>query len=157
MIAGNRGTGMQGAVLSPEGALAAARPRLLEPGLRRLEPGIEHYRVRGGGSVTFLLEPGDRLTLRDLEGRQACELVVFGSDGRPDLAALDAKADGPATGLQAILVQPDEDAAAVRAALARRGIDPARAEALRLFGGESRPGAEVELTTRRAATCIVAA
>jgi aminomethyltransferase len=161
MIFATRRAAWHGTRLSPDGALAAARPRLLEPGLRRLEPGIEHYRVRGGGSTTFLLEPGDRLTIRDLEGRQACELVLFGGDGRPDPAALDAKADakadGPAEGLLAILARPDEDAAAVLAALRRRGIDPAKAQALRLFGGESLPGAEARFTAQRAATCIIAA
>ena len=47
--------------------------RLLEPGLLFLEPGIERYRVKGGGSTTVLLNAGDEVTIIDLEGQQPCE------------------------------------------------------------------------------------
>lgn len=143
--------------MSPDGARAAARPRLLEPGLRRLEPGIEHYRVRGGGSTTFTLEAGDRLTIRDLEGRQPGELAVFDAEGRPDPAALGTRGNGEALGLKAILGAPDEDARAVAQALRRRNIDPGRALAIHLFGRETEPGSAVAFTARRPALCVLAA
>ena len=142
---------------SPDTGLATGRPRLLEPGLRRLEPGIEHYRVCGGGTVTFTLEAGDRLTLRDLEGRQACELIAFDDTGRADPAALGASDDGPAEGLQTILARPDEDALAVVTALRRLGIDPGNARATRLFGGETPPGADAAFQAQRTLVCVIAA
>ena len=56
---------MQETVLSPP------RPSLvLQPGLRTFAPGMERYRVRGGGSVVVRVAPGDKVSLRDLEGCQ---------------------------------------------------------------------------------------
>ena len=53
----------------------AVRPRLLEPGLRLLPPGVERYVVRGNGVTVFELFAGDRLEIVDPEGRQAAEVV----------------------------------------------------------------------------------
>ncbi len=134
---------------------ATSRPRLREPGLLRVEPGSERYRVRGGGAVVLALAAGDRLTVTDLEGRQRCELAAFGPDGRPDAAALGARADGTSTALAALLAG-DQDARAA-AALRRRGIDPAGAPALGLFGGDTRPGDRESFTAQRDVVCLVAA
>ena len=62
---------------------AAARPRLLVPGLVPRDPGRERHRVRRGSATAILLEPDDRLTIRDLDGGQRAELTVlgFGTDG----------------------------------------------------------------------------
>src|SRR5262245_28785098 len=46
----------------------AARPRLMEPGLPRMEPGVERYRIAGGGAVVLPLHGGDRLDIIDVEG-----------------------------------------------------------------------------------------
>jgi glycine cleavage system aminomethyltransferase T len=56
---------------------AGARPRLREPGLAGFAPGTERYRVAGGASLVVALQPGDRLTVTDIEGRQPCEVVAF--------------------------------------------------------------------------------
>jgi aminomethyltransferase len=78
----------------------ATRPRLIEPGLPRLQPGVERYRVPGGGAVVLALFAGDRLELTDVEGRQRAELAVFTPAGREDSAAL-GRAAGPALGIVA--------------------------------------------------------
>ncbi|MFO1122551.1 MAG: DUF1989 domain-containing protein [Hyphomicrobiales bacterium] len=65
--------------------LAAPRPSvILRPGLRSMSPGTERYLVRGGGSVSLRVLPGDRISVKDLEGLQPCEIVATGSDGRAD-------------------------------------------------------------------------
>ncbi|MFQ5985319.1 MAG: aminomethyltransferase, partial [Alphaproteobacteria bacterium] len=132
---------------------AGARPRLLEPGLPRLDPGLERYRVRGGGSAVIALAAGDRITITDVEGRQRAELLVFSPEGREDAAALGLKADGPAEGLKA----GGAGAAALEGRLKARGIHLETARAVHLFGLESRAGDEVNLAVERDAVCVVAA
>ncbi|HSJ97026.1 MAG TPA: aminomethyltransferase, partial [Myxococcota bacterium] len=125
------------------------RPKVLEPGLAALEPGVERYVVRGGGAIAIALEPGDKLEIVDLEGRQPAELVLFSPAGREDAGALGARAAHEPTGLQRILSEPGEHAKRVRAALERRGLDLGRARAVRLFGDDSPPGEEARFCAER--------
>ena len=53
----------------------ASRPRLLVPGLVPVDPSRETYRVTPGGTTIVALEPGDRLTVRDIQGGQRAVLV----------------------------------------------------------------------------------
>lgn len=116
---------------------------ILRPGLPALPPGVERYRIAGGGGVVVALEAGDRIALRDVEGGQACEIAVAALGGRFDLGLIGAKPYGPAAGLQAILRSGGEIARRLAASLARRGIDLSGAQATRVFGGDSRPGETV--------------
>ena len=74
----------------PGGVHSVARPRLLEPGLRRLEPGIEHYRVRGGGSTTQpVTQVGDkRLGRVDGTGMRNVAVQPRFGQGLPILAPI---------------------------------------------------------------------
>jgi aminomethyltransferase len=117
------------------GVAAAERTRLREPGLLRLEPGTERYRVRGGGATAVALSAGDCITITDLEGCQRCELLVLSREGGEDAAALGVRADGPAEGLAAVLSSKSEDDRAVIASLGRFGINALNARAVQLFGG----------------------
>ena len=92
----------------------AERPRLLEPGLPRFEPGVERYRVAGGGAVVLALSAGDRLTLIDLEGRQRAEVAAFGPVGVEDPDALGLSMNGPAEGISRLLAGADEAATGYR-------------------------------------------
>jgi len=51
------------------------RPRFREPGLPRLDPGIERYRLPGQGGLILHLSAGDRVEVVDREGRQACAVA----------------------------------------------------------------------------------
>ena len=77
--------------------------RLLQPGLRTLPPGMERYRVRGGGAVVVKLEPGDQLNVVDPEGGQPCEIAAFDLSGAEATELLGQAASGPALGMAAIL------------------------------------------------------
>ncbi len=138
--------------------LRATHPR--EPGLWWSQPGVERHRVPGGGAVVVRLGPGDRLRVRDPEGRQTGELVLFAPDGRPDPGALGsagARRAVPAEGLKAILAGGGELASAALAGLVRRGIEPAAAQALRLFAPDGQPGEEESFAVERETLCVLAA
>jgi aminomethyltransferase len=125
--------------------------------MRSLAPGEERYRVPGGGAIAVPIHAGDRLRLVDVEGMQACELVAADVAGAIDPAILGARGSGDANGLKQILSGTSESARSVRAGLERRRVDFARARAVMLFGGESRPGESAEFTVARDGLLIVAA
>lgn len=137
--------------------MLAQGPRLLEPGLLKLPPGTERYRIIGGGAIAVLIEAGDTLEIIDPEGRQRCEVSVFGQDGRSDVGLLGGRDARPALGTAALLASEREDARAVTAALKRRGVEPGAAAALHLFEGDSAPGERSVLTAQADGVCIVAA
>lgn len=113
--------------------------------------------MRGGGAVVIALEPDDRLTVIDREGRQPCEIVVFGPKGRGDAGALGARATAKAKGLAALLTGGGDAAAKLLAGLERHGVDPGGARAIALFGKESRAGEEASFRAQRQAVCVIAA
>lgn len=109
--------------------------------------------VTGGSSAMVLLEPGDRLTITDLEGLQPIDLFVFDAAGGEVPGALGLSTTIPALGGFSGLL----DGAAVRHAAAARGIDPARVTGLSLGEPSPVPGAARTLTAERSVLCVVAA
>ncbi|MEM7045781.1 MAG: DUF1989 domain-containing protein, partial [Pseudomonadota bacterium] len=137
--------------------VSPTRPKVIEPGMPALDPGVERYQVKGDGAIVIALEPGDRLEITDVEGRQPGELVVFGADGKGDAGALGAKATRAPKGTQTILSNQRHDAVRVRTGLERRGLDLGRIKAVPLFGPNSLAGATVEFIASRAVFCVIAA
>ncbi|MEC8981183.1 MAG: DUF1989 domain-containing protein, partial [SAR324 cluster bacterium] len=133
-------------------------PRLLEPGLRSYLPyGMERYQVPAMGTIVVTLTPDDTLTIRDPEGRQCGELVVFGEGGREDAESLGTKASKDASGLKNILNRKSISANKVKAALKRRGLNVSKMKAVPLFSEESLPEEEVTFKASRELTCVIAA
>ncbi len=131
----------------------ADRPRLIEPGLPRFEPGTERYRVAGGGALVVGLAAGDRLTLVDPEGGQRAEVAAFAGDGREDFAALGLSASGRAVGINRLLAGDDEASRLIGAALRAKGL-PGRIErAADIFQHDSRAGESFSATAVR--DCIL--
>ena len=135
----------------------ARRGPVLVPGLPVLPPDVERHPVPGGGTRTVTLDAGDEVTLIDREGRQLCELVVFDAAGRSDPAVIGASGTGVPSGTQAILDSDDPSALRVQAALSARGCDFGRADAVRLFGGESRAGESASFVATAPATLVASA
>jgi len=141
--------------------------RLLLPGLLAREPGLESYRVRPGGVTAVRMEPGDRLTVIDPQGRQPAEVSVISDNGGGgsggDGTALGIMADAPATLVRALVTkEPDGRksrtvADPVLAALTDRRVDARDLRALRLFGDRSPAGGRETFTASAAATVLVAA
>src|SRR5262245_22734185 len=135
----------------------AERPRLLQPGLPAVEPGVERYRVRGGGATVVSLKAGDELTVVDVEGRQRCELTFLLPGGGDGAAAMGVRADGPARGLAALARGADDEGAVILAALAARGLDPEGASAVVLFNPWSPPGESVTMLAGDDVVCLAVA
>ena len=126
--------------------LTPERPRLVLPGLLPADPALERYRIHPGAVTAVELEPGDVLTVVDVEGRQRGELTVLAGGGE-DYGALGVTADTVATVLRSTVLGP----------LVGRGLDPRQARAVALFGEWSPPGARAEFAAQRALTAVVAA
>ncbi len=150
-------------------AIVLEQPRVLVPGLLMVEPGVERYRVTGGGATVLALAAGDELEVVDPEGRQRCELVAFDTDGRSDPGLLrPARAGGngsspaPAGEPAALDILSAElrDARRVRAGLERAGIDLTAVRAarpLRLLDGDTPPGTHARVVAQVDVACVVAA
>jgi aminomethyltransferase len=153
-------------------AASAARPRLVLPGLLPADPRLERYLVHPDAVTALELCAGDEITVIDPEGRQRGELTVL-TGGAEDCRAVGASADSAATVLRA-LAGSGSGLASGRAArggavpailsgttvvreLAARGLDPAAARAVGLFGEWSPAGASASFLAQRSVTCIVAA
>ncbi len=117
---------------------AAPRLRFREPGLPRLDPGIERYRLAGLGGLILHLFAGDRVEIIDREGRQACAVAAFGADGKPALEALGLKADGDAAGINRLLQGEGENGAEIARALRARDIPLGIERAAVVLGGDGR-------------------
>jgi aminomethyltransferase len=131
--------------------LGAERPRLILPGLIPADPGLERYRVHPGAVTAVELDAGDEIIVIDAEGRQRGELTVL-ARGTEDYLALGTSADGAATVLRALAGSPD-----VIGELSERGLDPAAARAVALFGEWSPAGASACFAADQPVTAIVAA
>ncbi|MGI8721472.1 MAG: DUF1989 domain-containing protein [Geodermatophilaceae bacterium] len=130
------------------------------------DPGLESYRVRPGGVTALRMEPGDRLTVIDSQGRQPAEVSVIsenGDGGSGDGGALGIIADAPATLVRALATnvptgrERGTGTDPVLAALTDRRVDARDMRALRLFGNWSPAGSRESFTASSAATVLVAA
>jgi aminomethyltransferase len=130
---------------------------IYRPDMPAWQPGIERYRVRGGGSMVVPVYAGDRFTVTDIEGEQVCEVAFCDEQGVFDCAAFGAPPDGRGEGLLEILKGDSESAVRLRRSLQRRGVDPAKAETLRIFGAGSAAGARAELSVARDGLLLVVA
>ncbi len=134
--------------------------RILTPRDLERHHGRERHVVPGGGALMLRLGVGDRLTVVNDEGGQIAELIAATQDGRIDAALLGQAPNSGAEGLKAMLALGDaagEGLARLRRGIAAKGIDLARAGAIRLFAPDTRPGARAELTALDSGWLILAA
>jgi aminomethyltransferase len=134
-----------------------AWPKVFVSGRPSLEPGIERYILKGGGTAVFELDKGDRIQLNPLEGGQGVEIAAFGAGGKDDLHALGLKGKAKAAGIQRALDNDDEDATRVRFGLFRRGLDIGRVTAANVFGPDSPPRDKVSLQAERSVVAVLGA
>ncbi len=123
-----------------------------------LPSNVERYGVPGAGAIVIPISEGDRITIRNDEGGQRCEVVAAGTDGAISARLLGLAGQGGAEGVMALLSSGEESLSKLRAGLERRGIDLARAgrEALHLFGADTPAGTEETLTASGSGHVIIA-
>jgi len=134
--------------------------RILTPANLERQRGRERYVVPGGGAVMLQLGQGDQLTLINDEGGQLAELIAAARDGRIDAAILGQASNSDAAGLKAMLALGNaagNGLGRLHKGIAERGIDLAKAGALRVFAPDTAPGARVDLTALDDGWLIVAA
>jgi aminomethyltransferase len=135
-------------------AIAITADPLLVGGLLCRDPTLETYLVRPGGVTVVELEGDDRARIVDRHGGQVAEVTAVG-------APLGSAPDAVATVLRGLAGNLSGDRSgergAVAAALCARGVDLHEARCVRLFGAQSAPRSEVELTAAGATALIVAA
>ena len=134
--------------------------RILTPRDLERHHGRERHVIPGGGALMLRLGAGDRLTVVNDEGGQIAELVATTTEGRIDAAILGQAANSGAEGLKAMLALGDaagEGLARLRRGIAGKGIDLARAGALRVFAPDTSPGARAEFTALDDGWLILAA
>jgi aminomethyltransferase len=124
-------------------------------GLKPEDPFLETYLVRPGGAVVLALGPEERIAVIDKDGGQVAELTVLNAAGQDDAAALGATADAPATVIRDAL--SSRDGSLLVDELGARGLDPGEANAIRLFGEWSPPGASQAFRADRAVTVVIGA
>ena len=119
----------------PEVIPGPPRPSaIITPGRFSLPAGTERYTVPGGGALLVDVDAGDKVTVANAEGGQACELVALDKGGRSDSGILGVAGNSNAAGLKALLLSGEESLRQFRLKIERRGINLAGAEALRFFG-----------------------
>ena len=138
-------------------AVLAKRPKIIVPGAPTLEPGVERYVLKGGGTGVYALDRDDTLEVALLEGSQTVEIVAFAPSGKSDLAALGLKGRAKPTGIQKILAGESEDAARVRFGLFRRNLDIGRAQAAKVFGPDAPAGEMLRLKAGRGVVVVLGA
>jgi len=142
----------------PEVKAGPPRPSaIIMPGQFSLPMGTERYVVPGGGALLVDVEPGDRITVSNTEGGQACELVALGPDGKSDPGVLNVAGNSNAAGLKALLLSGEESLGQFRTKIERRGINLGGAQAVRFFGEATPAGTEESFVVQRAGSLIVAA
>ena len=134
---------------------------VLVPGIPVLAANTERFPVPPTGSRAVELRAGDEFAVVDDEGKQRAEIVFFTPDGRSDTGVFNSTSAKVsrhvATGLQSVLDSDDASAKRVRNALAQSGFDIGAANAVSVFGPESRSGDTAEFVADRDGLLIVCA
>ena len=133
------------------------RGGVLIPGLRVLPEDVERYPLPALGSLALDIDEGDEISVLDPEGLQPAELVFFDGDGKSQAAMIGGQAIGEPTGLQALLLEGDASAQAMREILSKKGFDLGKAEAARVFADGSRAGDMETFNAAKDGTLVVAA
>lgn len=119
--------------------------------------GMERYEVPGGGALMVEIDQGDRITVTNAEGGQVAELLAADRSGAIDPTLLGVQGDCEGEGLKALITAGGPGMGKLRAGLMRRGIDLARAKALRIFAAETPAKSEAAFTADRPGYLVLAA
>jgi aminomethyltransferase len=135
--------------MSPTILTSPARPKLFVAGIATLEPGVERYVLKAGGTAGFELERGDLIEVSALEGGQLVEVAAFNARGKSDVEGLGLRGTQPPVGIQRCLEADTEDASRVRFGLYRRGLDLGRVKSAHILGPDATRSEVISLQVKR--------
>ncbi len=133
-----------------------ARDRVIWPGWPTLPANTERYSIPGAGSVSVSLEAGDKITIKDVEGSQSCELIVFDQNWKADTGILNTKATGNGEALRTIM-KASGGKASVAHVIKQHNVDTHNLCSTSLFGPDSHAGDTGEFITEKSGMLIVMA
>ncbi|MEP6566411.1 MAG: DUF1989 domain-containing protein, partial [Mesorhizobium sp.] len=140
--------------------IAAGPPRpslILRPGQIALPTGMERYTIQGNGAVLIDVKAGDTVTVRNVEGGQACELLAWDKTGATDPGILGENSNSNAAGIKALLADGDDSLASLRRGLERRQVQLDQAKGVRVFGATTPAGTEQGFAVARNGAMMIAA
>jgi len=135
-----------------------AKSGVMLPGSLKLESGTERYPVNANGMIVVDLRPGDLIEVIDPQGKQACELGLFNSDGKCQPTALSIHGSHTIdSNIPHMLAVPEESSISVKAGLMRRNIQIDSMQSLLVMDGDTPAEHLVSATAEEPLTCIIAA
>ncbi len=123
------------------------------PGLRTLPPGVERYFVKGGGLSVIEVSSEDEVEIINDEGKQICELVVFNSKGKSDLAILNMKENGNADFSKKIISKDEK----ISKLFNKKEIDLNKAKSSIIFDEDCLMGEKILMKSKDQCLLIIAA
>ncbi|MGB1361449.1 MAG: DUF1989 domain-containing protein [Alphaproteobacteria bacterium] len=121
--------------------------------------GIEYHTIAGGGVQLVELDAGDKIVMRDPEGMQYGEILVWDEQGRPNIKLL-GESKGTDASATKIIFKMNENSSSfkfVQAGLLRRKINLNDSEAIGVFGKSSPMDSVVEFTATAKCFCLFSA
>jgi len=123
------------------------------PGLRTLPLGVERYFVKGGGLSILEVSPEDKIEIINDEGKQICEIIVFNSNGKPDLSILDLKENANADFSKKTIIKDEK----ISKILKKKNFDLSKAKSSIIFDEDCPMGEKITLFSKDKCFVLVAA
>jgi aminomethyltransferase len=123
-------------------SVRAARPsRIISAGRIAMARNTERYEIPGRGASLIAMREGDQISLTNIEGMQAVELIALDPSGTPCPSMFDNLPHGKPVGLMDLLTSSfDNSLTRFAQTLKHRDIRLDECLALRLFGNQSAAG-----------------
>ena len=123
------------------------------PGLRTLPPGVERYFVKGGGLSVIEVFPEDKVEIINDEGKQTCEIIVFNSNGKPDLSILNLKENANADFSKRIIAKDEK----ISKIFKKRNLDLNKSKSSIIFDEDCVMGEKISLSSKDKCFILIAA
>ena len=123
------------------------------PGLRILPPGVERYFVKGGGLSVIEVSPEDKIEIINEEGKQICEIIVFNSNGNPDLSILNLKENANGSFSKEAIYKDSK----IKKIFEKRNLDLEKAKSSILFDKDCLMGEKITLKSKDNCYVLIAA
>ena len=109
-----------------------------------LAPEEERYIVKARGLIGVEIFEGDKISIKNIEGQQECEIVTFDKDGKNKLGIVGQKTNADAKFIKFILTNSSDNKFLI-SKLKKRKIDFHNADSFNLFNKETLSGEIEEL------------